>query len=87
MEGGYMTRDELFALADRIADTYGEIVAHFGYGPQSGRYSLGVFMPNGEVAEVHRHEDWEDLEPAVSAWHEWTERRGTAAYEIDDPGL
>ncbi len=82
-----MTREELFELASRIADTYGEIVVHFGYGPQSGRYSLGVMMPNGDVAEVHRHEDWEDLEPAISAWKEWSENRESALYDIDDPGL
>lgn len=82
-----MTRDELFELADRIADTYGEIVTSFSYGPQSGRYSLTVMMPNGDTAEVHRHEDWEDLEPGIAAWHEWSEKRETALYDVDDPGL
>ncbi|HEX6507487.1 MAG TPA: hypothetical protein VF221_07635 [Chloroflexota bacterium] len=79
-----MTKDELFQLADRIADAYGNIVRGFGYGPQSGRYSLMVCLPNGDIAEVHRHEDWEDLEPAVAAWHEWTARRGTMLGESED---
>jgi hypothetical protein len=82
-----MTKDELFELADRIADRYGEIITSFSYGPQSGRYSLTVVMPNGETAEVHRHEDWEDLEPGIAAWQEWSEKRETILYEVDDPGL
>ena len=82
-----MTRDELFKLADRIADAYGEIVTSFSYGPQSGRYSLTVMMPNGDSVEIHRHEDWEDVEPGISAWQEWSRQRETTRYEIDDPGL
>ena len=82
-----MTKGELFELADRIADRYGEIVTSFSYGPQSGRYSLTVMMPNGDTAEVHRHEDWEDLEPAIAAWQEWSEKRESIRYEVDDPGL
>lgn len=82
-----MTRAELFALADRIADMYGEIVTSFGYGPQSGRYSLTIMLPTGETAEIQRQEDWDDLEPGFSAWKEWSEKRETALYEIDDPEL
>lgn len=76
-----MDRIELFELADRIVDCYGDIVTGFGYGPQSGRYSLLVRMPNGEVSEVQRHDDWDGLEPAVSAWYEWTARREAS---VDD---